>query len=559
MQESSENSATAALPLLEEKTQCAGGSSRSSSTTTSTTTTTITSSTTTTSTSNSSPVSPPAGASTSTRNTSRRRRTITTSTTTSSRGTTSSARRGPDFYVDDAAGEKQRSITSLSAPPPLPAPPTSSFSKCTSSITTTNPSTNSTSSNSRSITSSSTTGSSSSSGDRQKIDGFLFGKRRYTDLEHCQDIVGGAGAVRNRVSRSGFIPATSTTTSMSLLHGDGITASSSISATTSTSIPCTQGVSQAMMQDHVEDEAQSLSVTKSSRTGQKMLQEHRKPAEEGASRYYVARETAASSTRNAAAAGGKQSQSVPGRKKKPFKCDRDGCDYASYESSKLRRHIMTHTGERPYACTYPRCTYASARSSDLVCHLRIHTGEKPFKCTHPGCGYMTARSGNLSTHMRVHRADRNVAYENHALQIGANLFRQMDSHKDSHSKYYTHPAQAGSTWTNFDRNKTEGTFTAPQNSSGLDEAGFRNDRLRINLCGPPVMPVRTLSAAAGGSSFETLSRQASTYRVAEGASAGGITGQEAGWSDSQPGRQLPPLSYYLSQFARRDDWKQERR
>lgn len=65
-----------------------------------------------------------------------------------------------------------------------------------------------------------------------------------------------------------------------------------------------------------------------------------------------------------------------------------------FSSRALRKHMMTHTGERPYPCTV--CTKAFANNYNLRVHLRIHTGEKPFFCEK--CGEAFGYNSLLKAH-----------------------------------------------------------------------------------------------------------------------------------------------------------------
>lgn len=83
---------------------------------------------------------------------------------------------------------------------------------------------------------------------------------------------------------------------------------------------------------------------------------------------------------------------------KDFKCEIDNCSMAFVSRNELKRHVLTHTGDRPYTCVY--CPKAFTRLSYLKEHLNTHTGEKPFRCQF--CGEMFSNSMSLHRHKKKH-------------------------------------------------------------------------------------------------------------------------------------------------------------
>ena len=78
------------------------------------------------------------------------------------------------------------------------------------------------------------------------------------------------------------------------------------------------------------------------------------------------------------------------------------CSYACKKPSKLKRHILVHSGERPFACI--QCNYSSKQSADLKRHMFGHSGEKPFSCLQ--CSYSCTTSSDLKKHIRTHTGEK---------------------------------------------------------------------------------------------------------------------------------------------------------
>ncbi|XP_029994591.1 zinc finger protein 740b isoform X2 [Sphaeramia orbicularis] len=80
---------------------------------------------------------------------------------------------------------------------------------------------------------------------------------------------------------------------------------------------------------------------------------------------------------------------------KNFICDH--CYGAFRSSYHLKRHILTHTGEKPFACD--SCDMRFIQRYHLDRHKRVHSGEKPYQCDR--CHQNFSRTDRLLRHRRL--------------------------------------------------------------------------------------------------------------------------------------------------------------
>jgi hypothetical protein len=71
------------------------------------------------------------------------------------------------------------------------------------------------------------------------------------------------------------------------------------------------------------------------------------------------------------------------------------------DKSKLKRHMLVHTGSKPHKCV--ECGRCFSLDYNLKTHMRTHTGEKPYMCTWPGCNRRFTQDSNLKAHIETHR------------------------------------------------------------------------------------------------------------------------------------------------------------
>jgi Zinc finger, C2H2 type len=83
-----------------------------------------------------------------------------------------------------------------------------------------------------------------------------------------------------------------------------------------------------------------------------------------------------------------------------FICSVDSCKKGFHDKSKLKRHMLIHTGAKPFRCLL--CSKCFSLDFNLKTHIRIHTGEKPYICSFPGCNKSFSQSNNLTLHEKSH-------------------------------------------------------------------------------------------------------------------------------------------------------------
>src|SRR5690242_3880841 len=63
-----------------------------------------------------------------------------------------------------------------------------------------------------------------------------------------------------------------------------------------------------------------------------------------------------------------------------FSCSYENCSKSFTRKDHLKRHKLTHLGEKAFHCSYPNCTTSFYTKYHLKRHLITHEKPQPYSC-----------------------------------------------------------------------------------------------------------------------------------------------------------------------------------
>ncbi|GES78486.1 zinc finger C2H2 protein ECU08_0560-like [Rhizophagus clarus] len=111
-------------------------------------------------------------------------------------------------------------------------------------------------------------------------------------------------------------------------------------------------------------------------------------------------------------------------------------------ASQRNSNSTSSSAKNRHACDWPGCTWSFKRLEHLKRHMITHTGERKYTCSYPGCGKRFGRSDNFAAHYRTHnkatsRKSRGTAKSKNKIQLNNyndTLTQQHNSNNVMHDK-----------------------------------------------------------------------------------------------------------------------------
>ncbi|CAG2103451.1 unnamed protein product [Medioppia subpectinata] len=117
-------------------------------------------------------------------------------------------------------------------------------------------------------------------------------------------------------------------------------------------------------------------------------------------------------------------------------CGHPGCDYRSGSLYTLKKHRLTHTGDKPFECELDDCSQAFRLEKMLTDHQkRVHWQHFPdlpwIQCTHIGCEWRTKLQTDFTTHAKSHTKPYKCSQCDKCFSVSEDLRRHRIRHDDS--------------------------------------------------------------------------------------------------------------------------------